>query len=345
MKIAIDYRLASTSNRGMARYCREVVNELFSIDKENEYILLTNTIPNDLELPQNFNFYIIKNTNYILAEQISLPIAINRLKPDILWCPYNTFPVLLSKRIKLVVTIHDLIFFHKQTGKASLYKNIGRYYRQFILKYFNKKINICFTVSKFSKNEIIRILNWNKSIFVTYNCLSNDFINKCKLFENETKDDFYFTVSGDSPSKNLMFLINFFNKNIDKKLVIAGLGKNSPFRKFQSSNIQILPAGITDEELIKNYSTCKAFIFPSLDEGFGIPLIEALACKSKILSSNSSCLPEIVGNNGILFDPLSEKSFEDALEKLNTHIFSYNIEEYKSWKKTAEIIYTEIIKK
>ena len=65
MRIAIDYRLAATTTRGMGRYCREIVNELFSIDRENEYYLITTEIPKEIQLPQNFRFIQIKKRNYI----------------------------------------------------------------------------------------------------------------------------------------------------------------------------------------------------------------------------------------------------------------------------------------
>ena len=345
MKIAIDYRLAASSNRGMARYCREIVNELFRLDKQNEYYLLTSVIPDDVKLPKNFKFVRLSLTNFILSEQFSIPAACRRLKPDVLWSPYNTFPVFLRKKTKLFVTIHDLIFFNAPMGEEKLYKRIGRLYRKAIVKTFSKHICSYFTVSEYSKSLIRNLLKLNCDGVITPNCLSPDFISLSEKYRENGKMNFFFTVSGDNPSKNLQFLINIFSeKLVDETLYIAGLGEKSEFRKYQTNKIIFLSQNISDEELVKLYSSCKAFIFPSLEEGFGIPIIEALCCHSKVISSNRTCLPEIVGNQGVLFDPTDENSLLFAIKQLDEHTFFYDITQYVSWKNFARLVLNEFIK-
>lgn len=342
MKIAIDYRLAATSNRGMARYCREIVSELFSLDTENDYYLLSNVIPKDLRLPRNFIFVHLKVSNFILAEQFLIPLTCKKLKIDILWCPYNTFPAFLSKKIRLTVTIHDLIFMHAPAFKESIYKRIGRLYRKFVLKNFSAHIDTYFTVSKYSDDAIHHLLKLENFGGITPNCLSKDFISLAEKNKGLEKKDFYFTVSGDSPSKNLMFLIKTFKEYLpDTTLYIAGLSEKSVFRKYQSEKIIFLPKFISDEELVKLYSTCRAFVFPSLEEGFGIPVIEALCCHAKVISSNRTCLPEILDNQGLLFDPENSNSLLAAIRNADKYTFSYDISKYVSWRKSAQIVLNE----
>ena len=345
MKIAVDYRLAAGSNRGMARYCREIVNELFSLDSQNEYYLLTNSVSADVNLPQNFRFVHLKLTNFILSEQLSIPSCCRKIKPDVLWCPYNTFPILLPRKTRLVVTIHDLIFLHAPAWKENLYKRVGRLYRKFVLQNFSRHIDFYFTVSKYSDDSIRNLLKLACSGIITPNCLSKGFISCAEKYKQAEKEQFFFTVSGDNPSKNLLFLIKTFTQKLpDATLYIAGLGENSVFRKFQSEKIIFLPQNILDEELVKFYSTCKAFIFPSLEEGFGIPIIEALCCHAKVISSNRTCLPEIVGNHGLLFDPTDEISLLNAIKQVDEHTFSYDITRYVSWKNSAQLVLDEFIK-
>lgn len=345
MKIAIDYRLATSSNRGMARYCREIVSELFSLDTENDYYLLSNVIPKDISLPQNFTFVRLKVSNFIFTEQFSIPLKCKKLKIDILWSPYNTFPVFLSKKIRLIVTIHDLIFMHSPAFKENIYKRIGRLYRKFVLKKFSAHIDTYFTVSKYSDDVIQHLLKLKNLGGITSNCLSKNFIFCAKKYNGLSKEDFYFTVSGDSPSKNLMFLIMIFKENLpDETLYVAGLDEKSDFRKYQSEKIIFLPHLISDEELVKLYSTCKGFIFPSLEEGFGIPIIEALCCHAKVISSDRTCLPEILNNQGLLFNPENPNSLLEAIKKADKHKFSYDISKYISWKKSAEIVLNEFKK-
>lgn len=345
MKIAIDFRLAVKSNRGMARYCREIVKELFLLDNENEYYLLTNNIPVDFVVPENFHFYQLKINNFILSEQISIPSALKSINPDVLWCPYNTFPIFLTKKIKLVVTIHDLIFLNKPSDKESIYKKIGRLYRRTILNYFSRHITSYFTVSRYSNLEIQRKLKLKTDGIITPNCLSKDFIGLAQKYRTDKKSNYFFTVSGDSPSKNLLFLINIFNSFLpEETLFIAGVGQNSKLLKFQNDNIKFLEK-ITDEELINYYSKCKAFIFPSLQEGFGIPIIEALCCHAKVLASNRTCLPEILEDQGILFDPVDTDSFISSLKKIDTYHFTYDVTKYESWKVPAQLVLGEITRK
>lgn len=340
MIIVIDYRLAATSNRGMARYCREIVNELFSLDNHNEYYLLCNTIPRDVVLPQNFRFEIVNSKNFILGEQIFIPYLLRKIKPDIYWATANTFPIFISRKIKLFVTIHDLIFFHKPIGRESLYKSIGRLYRKFIVKYFFKKINVCFTVSEYSKALINNTFHIKNKILVTYNCLSKKFVDLAKTKLTEKKENFYFTCSGDSPSKNLSFLINVFKTKLpNEKLYIAGVSDDSVIRLQGDNNIIFLSGKMTDLEIIEKYTKCKAFIFPSLEEGFGIPILEALCCKAKVIASNRTSIPEVLADNGILFDPLSEDDFIEKFNMQKSFPFKFDYSKYISWIKTAEIVY------
>ena len=343
MKIMIDCRLASMSNRGMARYCRELVKCLCEINSEDEFYLIISEFNKFFEkLPQNFRLVKTRFSNYILSEQIDISILTKKIKPDILWCTSNTFPIFLRKKTKLVVTIHDLIFLKKLNGTTTLYKSVGKIYRSFILKFFSKFIYEYFTVSKYSMNEIGSTLKITNRVLLTPNCLSEEYIEKATKKQTEKKESFFFTVSGDSPSKNLNFLINLFNNKLSsEKLYIAGISETSVIRENGSENVIFLKANLTDEEIIDYYCKCKAFIFPSLEEGFGIPIIEALCCKAKVIASNKSCIPEILTNNGVLFDPCDDNSLISIINNLDKFSFSFDCSKYKSWKNVAERINLE----
>lgn len=348
MNIAIDYRLAAISNRGMARYCREIVKELMTIDTENNYFLIVtegSINVSEMDIPSNFKFVEIKSSNYIISEQYSIPLFAKRSNIEVFWSPYNTFPVFLSKKIHLLVTIHDLIFYKKSKDSVSLYKEFGRIYRKIIIKWFGKRIDEYFTDSEYSETLIKTMTRVTATGHITPCCLSNDFLDIASKKQDKEKSSFFFTVSGDNPSKNLKFLLDIFLNDLkNETLFIAGLSKNSPLRKYESNNVHFLQQNVSDEELISFYSKCKAFVFPSLEEGFGIPLIEAMCCGAKILSSNSSCLPEILNNQGLLFDPRNKQSFLQQLRNIEETSFEYDIEKYKTWKYPAGIVY-DVIKK
>lgn len=345
MKIGIDFRLANTSHRGMAKFCREIVRQLLLIDKTNEYVLYIDDKINVIyeSTVAKYEYRMIHRSNYIISEQIYLPYAVSKDNCDVLWCPYNTFPILLHKRIKLIVTIHDLIFFYKAINKSSFYQKVGAIYRKFILKKFSKKIFAATTVSEYSSKEISKYLPQVKNVVLTYNCI-DDFIRIRNLYRTNItllpQKDFFFTVSGDAPSKNLKVLIDVFLKNFpDEILYIAGVNKNSTMR-IEYNNIHFIDAGIPAETLLQYYVNCKCFIFPSLYEGFGIPIIEAMACEKPIISSNTCSLPEILCNKGIQVNPTEDGLRYGINEFLNNNTkydFNYKscLYRFKDWSNQA----------
>lgn len=336
MKIGIDYRLANSSYRGMARYCHEIVKELLNLDKNNEYVLIIDSEPKEKLAPKNNCRYIkVRTTNFIIGEQFSISSILFKEKFDVFWSPYNTFPIFKPCKTKLLVTVHDLIFFYPIEKGISSYQRIGALYRRYVLKYFYKKVDSFFTVSLFSKTELLRLLPIRKPIDVTYNCIDKfaekvDFVRKNSILEN---GNYFFTLSGDGPNKNLNVLLNLFENDFSsEKLIVGGLGKDSKYRKRESTNIHFLPYGLSDEELIKTYLNCRCFLFFSKYEGFGIPIIEAAICGKPILASNTTSIPEILGDFGRMSSPLPTE-----IRKL---IDNYIIDPIK-----APINYTPLIKR
>lgn len=341
--IGIDYSLAATTNRGMGRYIREIVNCLMQTDCENHYILYSIvTIP--IELPDNFEQKIIPSTNEIIAEQWNLPRMAKRDKIDVLWCPANTFPVRLSRKIKLLVTIHDLIFMDIINGKASFRQKIGRLYRKFVVgRYAKKRIDRCLTVSQYSK-EVIRKKLGIEEVCVTYNCIDAFFKLAQRVNVEQQREEFYFTISGDAPSKNLQMLIDTFNQYFpDRKLIVGGLPQNSAYRSQQNDTIEFLPTGVSDVYLIEKYKLCKAFIFVSLQEGFGIPVLEALACDAPLICSNTTSLPEVVGEFGLMTNPRDKISLKKAIVAINGFQINHlakqqHLEKFLYWSQSALIV-------
>jgi glycosyltransferase involved in cell wall biosynthesis len=348
MTIGIDYRLANSSSRGMARYAKEIVSCLLREDTTNRYILyIDKALTSTFVTSPNVFVKRIKTENYILGEQIFLALYTFIDKLDILWSPYNTFPLFARQKTRIFVTIHDLIFFHKTTGESSLYQKIGRLYRKYCLILGKKRINQCFTVSEYSAGEIQQRLSL-QDISITPNC-ADAFLSKIAAYNNsgaalaEYNKPFYFTVSGDSPGKNLLFVVNYFKRFMpDAYLYIAGVPVTSYMRRFAQDNI-VMTGYLSDEELAGYYKNCKAFLFLSLREGFGIPILEALSCGAKIIASNRTSIPEVAGNCAILIDPTSEEQFARALADIETFTVDEeykkkHLSKYSSWKDTAKIV-------
>jgi len=331
VRIGIDYRLAASSSRGMARGCREVVNALAQYDSENEYFLYADTLPaseeSHLTTSDHVHIKVMRKTNYIIDEQCVLPYFAKRDNLDILWCPYNTFPLFLTKKCKLLVTIHDVIFLLSPEGKPSMKQTIGRLYRKLCVVTGKRRIDVCVTVSNYSTRQIKERLGIEAVCVPQYNLVSGFYQKALPLITREQqRGNFYFTVSGDAPSKNLRFLLEVFTTSLSQeRLVIAGVTQNSPLRNEGGNNISFLDESVPDDVLIQRYRTCKAFVFPSLQEGFGIPVLEALVCGAPVAASNRASIPEVLNGLGVLFDPVSKDDFLKAIKAID----SFTVSEHK----------------
>jgi glycosyltransferase involved in cell wall biosynthesis len=223
------------------------------------------------------------------------------------------------------------MFLLPPVGKESTMQKIGRFYRKLTISAGKRRIDTCITISKYSAEQIKSKLNISSTCIPTYNGISHF----SELFGIEMscpvkRKDFYFTVSGDAPSKNISFLLEIFNTDLCRDtLIIAGIKNNSYLRKKEYPNIIFLNENISDTNLIHFYRTCKAFILPSLREGFGVPILEALLCGAPIIASNRTAIPEVLNGFGILFDPEDRKSFLNAINEINNFVVSETeIQEY-----------------
>ena len=352
MRIGIDYRLANCSHRGMARYCREIVKKLLVLDNDNKYLLFIDSISNDSFVDyDNVEYVKINTSNFIVGEQIIIPFLLYRKKCDVFWSPYNTFPVILPSSTRLVVTVHDVIFFYSLSYKMNYKQRIGALYRRYILKLFYSHVDKYLTVSQYSKKEILNYLDIRVPIEITYNCIGNisKYVNNKGRSDN-LDENYFFTLSGDSPSKNLDVLLRVFERYYpDLRLVVGGVSKLSPFRKRQSKQICFLDEGISDDLLVQYYLNCRCFLFCSKYEGFGIPVIEAAICGKPIIASNTTSIPEILDGKGWLIDPTEEgikNSIADFLkgDKEMDCNYSASINKFTDWIVPAKKVLESLIK-
>ncbi len=249
-------------------------------------------------------------------EQFVLPNIANSENIDFLILPYNTGPILLSTDAKRISVIHDLIFMKDQDElpiSTSMYQTLGRYYRRFVVPRVAKSSDIIITVSEYTKLELIEQLGVSANkIKVIPNSIKDVWF--CEPLPLESRSPYLFTVAGESPSKNVMTLLKSFSLAInslapDINLVIAGikLSQQVPFFSFCKdlgieSRVEFL-GFLSDEELQQRYREASAFVFASLFEGFGIPLLEAMASGTPVCCSNTTSLPEVAGESALYFNP------------------------------------------
>lgn len=363
--IGIDVYSALHSPRGMGIYTINILKEIAKLDKENTYILYADVEDknNVLPLQNNFIFKKLDAKSFIQYEQVVLPRECKKDNINILHSPADTSPVFLDKKIKRIITLHDVIFL-KSLKEIPLPNNkkqiLGRIYYCLTTLLNTKKAKTIFTVSNYSKDDISKTLKINKEkIVITSNGHEHFDISQASSIEElkckyNIPNDYFFHLGGEAPSKNTKFLLEYFVNNQNENIVVAGIKdlENSRLAVQYSkyANIYFVPY-ISKKDLVGIYKNAKAFLFSSLYEGFGIPLLEAMKCFCPIISSNSTCLPEIAGNTAIYFNPKNKTDLENAINNFNKQerlnvILEHTNERlnYYSWSKTSKIILNTYLK-
>lgn len=360
MKIAIEaQRIFRTNKHGMDFVALEVIRELQKLDKENEYFILVSPGEDKcLEESPNVHIIEINCPTYPLWEQWALPRTIARLKPDILHCTSNTAPIYCT--VPLLLTLHDIIFLEpRQTKNKSFYQNMGWYYRRLVVPRILPKCHKIITVSDFENNRIRENLHLSSNQVVTvYNGYNTHFhpatAEKSKIRKYIDSDKYIFFLGNTDPKKNVPRTLKAYSlylKQSENKypLLIADLDESildSILKEQQIEEIKpylSYPGYIPNTDLADLYNGAFAFLYTSLRESFGIPLLEAMACGTPVITSNTSAIPEIAGKDAILVDPFNEKDIAAQLLLLETDAEyyaqqqTYGLQRVKffSWKKTA----------
>ncbi|MFA6307685.1 MAG: glycosyltransferase family 1 protein [Patescibacteria group bacterium] len=324
MKIVIDFRIFGTKPGGLGRYNQEFLNNLKKLDQENHYILIFTEDPN-ISLPANFEIKICDCHWYGLKEQLVLPWLLYKLKPDLVHFTHFNVPIFYYGNF--VVTIHDLIMTKFPTQKSStlspiLFKIKYWFYQQVIRNAIKNSKKII-AVSKFTAKDIKEYFELTddeaKKINVIYEGVSK--YNSSQKTPFQLPQNYFLYVGNAYPHKNLEFLMHTFNEFWQKhpEYYLILVGQKNYFYQRLAKNIKysnVIFAGyIADDKLPNYYKNAKAYIFPSLYEGFGLPPLEAMSYGLPVLSSNTTSLPEILGHSVLYFDPqdkddLKNKMFE-----------------------------------
>lgn len=366
MKIGIDCRLWNES--GVGRYARNLVKNLQALDKTNEYVLFA--LSKDADQIQfeisNLKFKIVKADIqwHSIAEQVRFVQILNKEHLDLVHFPYFSVPVFYRK--PFVVTIHDLIVNRYPTGKAStlpapLYwaKHIGY---QFVIAQAISRAQKIITVSMSTKKEIEEQFSTNDSkIEVIYEGVDNA-VKSSKFSIRQAQDKkvqsldekFFLYVGNAYPHKNLDVLIQSFKKLQEdhKDISLVLVGKEDHFYKKLKEKIKkegfdtkiIFYGFATDEELGSLYASALAFVFPSKMEGFGLPLLEAMANNCLVIASDIPIFREIARDGVLYFNPESPSDLLQNMKKVLSSGDKYSdllkkglaISKEYSWKKMAQ---------
>ena len=326
MKIVLDARLYGTEHTGIGRYIQNLVSELEKVDKTNKYhLILAEKHFNSLNI--NWQKHLVKDRHYSIKEQLSIPKLLDKINPDVVHFPHFNVPIKYKKNF--VVTIHDLSM-HKRVGKKATTLPSYAYYlkRLGYKKVFKAAINNSsqiITPSKHVKNEILNNYNVNpEKINTIYEGISDSF--SIKPSKNIMDGKKYFLYVGNLyPHKNISRLIEalvLLNENAKEKIYLVIVSGRSIFHdrlrndidKHKASDLVKFTGHVSDAELSSLYHHSVAFVYPSLEEGFGLPGLEAIQSKTLLLASDISVFKEVYKNNATYFNPYDFSSIMSTMK-------------------------------
>lgn len=367
MRIGIDARLLFY-RRGMGNFLYNLLIELINLDKTNQYLLYTNTsepLDDALALSDNLQVHVLSMPTYPLQEQVALPLVARRHRLDMLHCTANTGPVFLPQRIKVLLTIHDVMYllpYELLPPSPSLYQRLGRAYRRWTVPRVAKRADMIMTDSNHSRQDILNLLQIPpECVHVVYGAPSPVFrplpnkegIQQIKQ-RYRIRNRFILALGGLDPRKNTARVLQAFKKfrqqsEADYQLVIVGLPKSGQ-SLFSRIAVEIgipektvLTDFVPQKDLVALHNAAELFLYPSLYEGFGLPVLEAMACGAPVITSTAGSIPEIAGDAALLIEPRDVEALALAIEEVVTdqafrqELVSRGFEHVKkfSWAKAA----------
>ena len=361
MRIGIEaQRIFRKNKHGMDYVVLQEVKELQQLDTENEYFVFVKP-GEDRCLSSTKNVHIIELgcPSYPLWEQWALPRAVRKYGVELLHCTSNTAPIWC--KTPLVLTLHDIIFLEGHDKQNhSLYQNMGWLYRRLDVPRILDKCKRIITVSEFEKENIIAKLQIPRErvtmIYNGYNEWFRPIDDTMQVYKKYIPEPgFLFFLGNTDPKKNTERTLVAYSRYLEKstvkrKLLMADLSPDyldAIIRNNAIENIRnnmVVPGYIDNKDLPYIYNSAFAFLYTSLRESFGIPILESMACGTPVVTSNTSSMPEIGGTDAILVNPEDVGQITAMLLELENNPAFYEekrragLERVKSfsWRRTAE---------
>jgi glycosyltransferase involved in cell wall biosynthesis len=315
VRVGIDCR--KIGDFGIGTYIRGLLEAMTGID----YVAFG---PRDIALPAGVEHVIVDAPNYSIRELFTVGRA---PKIDLFHAPHYVVPFV---KVPFVVTIHDLIHLRHRNPLARVYARtmIGRAVR---------KSRRVITVSNAVRDEIAAEFGHAEKIAVTYNGVDSVFNSAVAAAAGR----YFLFVGNDKPHKNVDRLVAAFARVPEMQLVLAG----GTFDRLRDRDRIVVEGFVSSEELASLYRGAIALVLPSLEEGFGLPALEAMACGTAVITSNAPALVEITNDAALHVDANSIDAIADAMTlvmrdpKLRATMIARGLERAKTftWRRCAEL--------
>ena len=344
MQICFDARVIIDKLTGLGNYTYNLLKHLLMLDSENEYTVLINRSLTDhhpikhLE-QKNLKKHFVQIPEVTPQQQVMIPFELLKQKPDIYHYPNFDLPVF--QPYNSIFTVHDLTYL-KHNG---LYMNgrwIKNFYTKAIMSLAARKSKKIISVSASTKDDLLEILKVPEyKVEVIHEGLDESYFNgslsnyKSSFFNKNVGlndgDEYFLFIGERRPHKNLARLIEAFSifkqKTPNKmKLVLGGkkyANYKEPEKKAQELNLtnEVIFLGyIPEDDLQFLYKNARCFIFVSIYEGFGIPILEAMACGTPIITSNISSMPEVAGEAALTVNPYNVDEIAEAMNQITYNV-------------------------
>lgn len=356
--IAIDARIINSST---GRYVERLLNYLQEIDTTNLYSVLILEKDRNYWKPtsKNFTVRVADFKNYSIAEQIGFKKLLDQLAPDLVHFCMPQQPIFYHGNH--VTTFHDLTLFKTyNSDKNWLVYHFKQVIGRFVFKHAAKSSNQIIVPSNFTKKELLKFVKIPaKKITITYEA-ADVYVDKLTTYKHPFKK-FILYVGQQSDYKNIRRLGDAHQKLLknhpDLGLILVGKlnasAKNNQkyFNEKNYKNI-LFTDFIPDDQRDWLYTKTVAYVFPSLMEGFGLPGLEAMGYGAPVISSNTTCLPEIYGDAALYFNPNNTDDMVRAInevltdKELQADLIQKGYQQIKkySWKDTAKQTYAVYMK-
>lgn len=355
MRIGIDgtgiWGLKEGAPGGVINYTINIINNLLKIDTHNKYyIYCRNEVPDQIKtFSSNVTFRSIFSNNRKLLQLITLPIVAIPHRLDLIFFPFNSSS--LFSPCKSVVTIHDLhpyiipkrfsIQHSTEVHGSSLRSTVNKIYWEKMLKIASKRADRIIAVSKSTKKDIKEIFHIpGEKIDVVYEGVDKRKFN----FNNEKKDLNNFRKKYDLPGRYILCIGAHGYKNIEGSIKAFNIVKKKcgfPLHLVITGNKRMISAEVynlvkeldlkenvkytgwfPENDLKFLYRCADILLFPSFYEGFGLPVLEAFACGTAVVTSKMGSLPEVAGDAALIVDPHNIEEIGSSIRVLleNDHL-------------------------
>jgi len=336
MKIGVNTRLFVKGKMdGIAWFTYEIFKRMVILHPEHEFVFF-------FDRPYNPEFIFAPNVKPVVVSpqarhpllwylffEVGIKKALRKEKIDLFISPDGW--TCLGTKVKTINVIHDLNFEHYPSFVSPISL---RYYTYFFPR-FTKKADHLITVSQFSKKDISNLYHIDEEkISIVYNAASDDFFEVDEQTKKETVQNLtggapYFIFVGSAHKrknvKRIMLAFDeFCKKNAGYKFVFAGSNKywdkeiKNTYNRLNHKSEIIFTGYLSTEEMNRVVSSALALVYPSLFEGFGVPIVEGFAAHVPVITSNVTSMPEVAGESALLVNPLSISEITDAMARIAT---------------------------